>query len=61
MNTSPMQSWEEFTSSAAGAIYTFYNSPLAVKGICLLVLMGVVWFIASSYRFEGRGRRPDDS
>ena len=61
MNTSQIQSWEQFTSAGTGAIYTFSNSPLAVKGICLLVLAAVVWFIVSSYRFEGRGRDRSDS
>jgi hypothetical protein len=61
MDSSPIQSWEQFTSAGTGAIYTFFDSPLVIKGICLLVLAAVVWFIASSYRFEGRGRDRSDS
>jgi hypothetical protein len=61
MDTSPIQSWEQFTSSDTGAIYTFFDSPLVIKGICLLVLAAVVWFIVGSYRFEGRGRDRSDS
>lgn len=56
MDTSPIQSWEQFTSTDAAAIYTFSANPLVVKGICLLVLATVVWFIVAAYRFEGRGR-----
>ena len=61
MNSSPIESWEQFTSAGTGAIYTFFDSPLAVKAICLLVLVAVAWFIVSSYRFEGRGRDRSDS
>jgi hypothetical protein len=61
MNTSPIQSWEQFTSNDTAAIYTFFDSPLVIKGICLLVLAAVVWFIVGSYRFEGRGRDRSDS
>ncbi len=61
MDTSPVQTWEQFTSAGTGAIYTFFDSPLAIKGICLLVLAAVAWFIVSSYRFEGRGRHRSDS
>ena len=60
MDTSPIESWEQFSSGAAGAIYTFFDSPLAIKGICLLVLAAVAWFIVSAYRFEGRGRDRSD-
>ncbi len=56
MNTSPIESWEQFTAAGTGAIYTFSNSPLAIKAICLLVLAALTWFIVSCYRFEGRGR-----
>ena len=56
MNSSPIKTWEEFTSGNAEAIYTFFGSPWIVKGCCLLVLAVVVWFIVSAYRFEGRGR-----
>lgn len=61
MNTSPIATWEQFTSAATGAIYTFHSSPAAVKVICFLVLATVVWFIISCYRFEGRGRDIGDS
>jgi hypothetical protein len=61
MDTSPIQSWEQFTSPDAAAIYTFSDNPLVVKGICLLVLAAVAWFIVASYRFEGRGRDRSDS
>ena len=61
MDTSPIQSWEQFTASDAGVIYTFADSPLVIKGICLLVLAAVVWFLVASYRFEGRGRDRSDS
>lgn len=61
MDSSPIQSWEQFTSAGTGAIYTFFASPLAVKGICLLVLAAVGWFIFACYRFEGRGRDQNSS
>ncbi|MDA1314077.1 MAG: hypothetical protein O2968_12125 [Acidobacteria bacterium] len=61
MNSSPIQSWEQFTSRDTGAIYTFFDSPWVIKGICFLVLAAVVWFIVASYRFEGRGRDRSDS
>ncbi len=56
MNSSPLESWDEFLSESTGAIYTFFGQPWAVKGICLLALGLVAWFIVSAYRFEGRGR-----
>ena len=56
MHSSPFRLWAEFTSSEAGAIYTFSGTPWIVKGICLLVFALIVWFLISAYRFEGRGR-----
>ena len=56
MNSSPVNSWQDFIHDDLGVMYTFWDSPWAVKGLCLLVLMAVVWFIFAAYRFEGHGR-----
>ena len=59
MNSSPFDSWEEFSRATSGAMYTFYNpdEPWIVIGICFLVLAAVVWFVISAYRFEDHRRR----
>lgn len=55
IDSSPIGSWNEMFS--AKAIYTFAQSPWVVQGICLATLALVIWFIVSTYRFEGRGRQ----
>lgn len=58
IDSSPIGSWQEMFS--AEAIYTFAHSPWVVRGICLASLALVIWFIVSTYRFEGRGRQLDE-
>ena len=52
MNTSPVDSWQEFTASDTTAIYTWADNPTLVAVICGLVAISVVWFCVASYRLK---------
>lgn len=54
MNSSPIETWDEFNSRSTEAIFTFHDQPIVVVGICLLAVGVVAWFLVSAFRFDKR-------